>query len=412
MIKNLKTLDLFMLSLMIVSLPSVEAPKNFFLVGYLLTRIIFEFLEWKQRKLKWTNWDSLFLTFVSTAFLSTIFAGMPHLEEWKGYLVLLTAILTGWLLSRAQYSQENYQGLFIIIVLSAIPPLLVGLYQYLIIHTKPNLQLYSVGHVNHSAIYLVMIFGASLGWFLSHFSLDKFKIKLSNLYLIALGILSLIFFVSLIIGQSRAAFGVGSILGLLIINFVVKSKKIKLIGCISIMLIILFSIVLKTGVIEKQISNQEANNVLSSRDKVWNVSLEASRFSPLFGIGLSNWHFITLDQLKKSVEDRGKIFDTNNYYFPGHSHNHYLSALVERGVVGLLVTLTFMLLWIGHIIKTFKWAIKTKDSIRLWSGSLSAWVTTFGVGFVNTTFHHEHAILACLFLGIYLSYTRQYLPRK
>ena len=247
---------------------------------------------------------------------------------------------------------------------------------------------------------------------MSHFSLDKFKIKLSNLYLIALGILSLIFFISLIIGQSRAAFGVGIILGLLIINFVAKSKKIKLIGSISIMLIILFSIVLKTGVIEKQISNQEANNVLSSRDKVWNVSLEASRFSPLFGIGLSNWHFITLDQLKKSVEGRGKTFDANNYYFPGHSHNHYLSALVERGIVGLLVTLTFMLLWIRHIIKTFKRANKTKESICLWSGTLSAWVATFGIGFVNTTFHHEHAILACLFLGLYLSYTRQYLPKR
>ena len=58
------------------------------------------------------------------------------------------------------------------------------------------------------------------------------------------------------------------------------------------------------------------------------------------------------------------------------------------------------------------WATKNKESIRLWSGSLSAWVATFGIGFVNTTFHHEHAILACIFLGIYLSYTRQYLPRK
>ena len=152
MIKNLKTFDLFMLSLMIVSLPSVEAPKNFFLVGYLVTRSIFEFIEWKQRKIKWTHWDSLFFAFVLTAFLSTIFAGMPHLEEWKGYMVLLTAILTGWLLSRAQYSRENCQGLFKIIVLSALAPLLVGLYQYLIIHTKPNLQLYSVGHVNHSCL--------------------------------------------------------------------------------------------------------------------------------------------------------------------------------------------------------------------------------------------------------------------
>jgi O-antigen ligase len=255
-----------------------------------------------------------------------------------------------------------------------------------------------------------MIFGASLGWLISRLNLEKFK--LSNLHLTSLSILSLIFFLSLIIGQSRAAYGVGIILGLLIINFVGKSKKIKLIGNISILLIVLFSIILKTGVIEKQISNQEANNILSSRDKVWNVSLEAARFSPLFGLGLSNWHFITLDQLKKSVEDRGKVFDANNYYFPGHSHSHYLSALVERGIIGLSVTLAFMLLWISHIIKTFKWASKTNESIRLWSGSLSAWVATFGIGFVNTTFHHEHAILACLFLGIYLSYTRQYLPTR
>ncbi len=393
---------------MIISLPSVEAPKNFFLVGYLLTRTIFEFVEWRQRKIKWTHWDSLFLTFVSTAFMSTIFAGMPNLEECKGYMVLLTAILTGWLLSRAQYSRENYQGLFKMIVLSAVAPLLVGLYQYLIIHTKPNLQLHSVGHVNHSAIYLLMIFGASLGWFLSHFSLDKFKNKLPNLNYIFLGILSLIFFGSLIVGQSRAAYGLGIILSLLITNFVIRSKKIKLIGCIGIMLIVLSSIILKTDVIEKQIKSQEVNDVTSGRIQVWNISLEASRLSPIFGIGLSNWHFITLDQLKKSVQARGGKFDANNYNFPGHSHSLYFSALTERGIVGLLVTLIFMLMWLRHIIKTYNWATKSQESIRLWSGSLSAWTATFGIGLVNTTFHHEHAILACLFLGIYLSYTRQY----
>jgi hypothetical protein len=194
--KKLHTLELFMLSLMILSLPSLEAPKNIFLVGYLLTRLTTEIIQFNKGMKLWTSWDYLFLTIVLTAFLSTLFAGMPYLEEWKGYSVLLTAILTGWFLSRAQYSRENYQGLFKIIVLSTLAPLLVGLYQYLIIHTKPNLQLYSVGHVNHSAIYLVMIFGASLGWFLSHFSFDKFKINLSNPYLIALGILSLIFFVN------------------------------------------------------------------------------------------------------------------------------------------------------------------------------------------------------------------------
>ncbi len=410
--KTLVQIDLMILALLILSLPSLEAPKNFLLVGYLVTRVISEVLEWGKGRIKWAPWDSLFFTIILTAFLSTLFAGMPHLEEWKGYMVLLTAILTGWLLSRANYSQENYQGLFKLIVLGALPPLLWGFYQYFILHTKQSLELHSVGHVNHSAIYLVMIFGASLGWFLSYFYSDKFKIKVSRLYLGVLGILSIIFFISLIISQSRGAYGVGIILGLLIFNYVSKSKIIKLIGNVSIVLIVLLSIIFKTGVIEKQIANQEANNVLSFRDKVWNVSLEASRFSPMLGIGLSNWHFITIDQLKKSVEDRGEKFDANNYLFPGHSHNLYLSALVERGILGLMVTLIFMLLWFRHLIKTYYWAAKSQESIRLWSGSLSAWVATFGIGFVNTTFHHEHAILACLFLGIYLSYTRQYHPKK
>lgn len=103
----LAVLDLVMLSLMIVSLPSVEGPKNIFLVFYLVTRLLTEWLTFKQKKFHWSYWDSMFLTIVVTALLSTIFAGMPHLEEWKGYKVLLTAILTGWFLSRARYTQDR-----------------------------------------------------------------------------------------------------------------------------------------------------------------------------------------------------------------------------------------------------------------------------------------------------------------
>lgn len=414
MVTKLKTIDLFMLSLMILSLPSIEAPKNIFLVGYLLTRVLIEILNFNQGIRKWNRWDYIFLIIVASAFLSTLFAGMPGLEEWKGYSVLLTAILTGWALSRAQYTKENYQGLFKLIIYGALLTLLYGLYQYLIVNTKSSLQLHSVGHVNHSAIYLTMIFGASFSWFLSEFNLakNKFKLMQKKNYPFILGALSLLFLLSLIIGQSRAAYGVGIILGLIITYFVSKEKIIKMIGIFSIISILLLSVAFKSSIIEKQIANQKANNVLAHRDKVWNVSIEAARFSPILGIGLSNWHFITLEHLKKSTEKRGKEFDSEDYAFPGHSHSLYLSALVERGILGLLVTLLFCAFWIGHIISSFNWAKKSNQSISLWGGSLSAWIATFGIGFVNTTFHHEHAILACLFLGLYLSYTNEFLKKN
>ncbi len=411
MLKTIKSIDLLMLGLMIISLPSIEAPKNVFLVGFLLTRLLIEAHNFSQKFRQWSSWDGIFLTIVFTALLSTVFAGMPNLEEWKGYKVLLTAILTGWFLSRAHYTRENYQGLFVLIILGTIPPLAWGLYEYLIVHSRKTLEIHSVGHVNHSAIYLTMIFGATLCWLLSELNFKKVKESLRWKH-IFLSILSLIFFLGLIIGESRGAFGIATFLGLSIFLLIAKSTRIKIFGTASIIVIIFLTIFLNSNIVQKQISNQEANNTLGSRDKVWNVSLEASRFYPLLGIGLSNWHFITADQLKKSVETRGEIFNRDIYAFPGHSHNLYLSALVERGIVGLAVTFLFMIAWARHLKKTFNLAKKSSEAIRFWGGSFSAWVATFGIGFVNTTFHHEHAILACLFLSLYLSYSSVILKEK
>lgn len=407
--KILPTLDLAMLSLMILSLPSLEAPKNIFLVGYLITRIISEIIQFKQGIKQWKSWDFIFLTIIFTAFLSTIFAGFSGLEELKGYKVFLSALLTGWLISRTHYSQNQYRIIFLLTVLAIIPPLLWGLYEYLIINSKTSLEIHSVGHFNHSAIYLTMIFGASLGWFTSQFYFRK-KNETAQWQTILIGIISSILFISLIIGQSRGAFGVSVLLGLCLL-FLANDMRVKIIGMSIMTFIIISSMLLESGVIQKQINSQKNYNILAYRDKVWNVSIEASRFSPLLGIGLSNWHFIKLSQIQKSVEARGETFNADNYYFPGHSHSLYFSALVERGIVGLMVTLIFMVYWLYDLIKTFKWSKKLSTSYMLWAGSFSAWLATFGIGLVNTTFHHEHGILACIFLGIYLSYTRTLFKR-
>lgn len=124
--KILPTFELIILSLMVVSLPSVEGPKNIFLVGYLVTRVIFEIQQFKVGHRSWGHWDNLFLTIVFTAFLSTVFAGFSGLEEWKGYKVLLTAILTGWLLSRARYTKHQYHNLFKLNCLKHDPAISLG----------------------------------------------------------------------------------------------------------------------------------------------------------------------------------------------------------------------------------------------------------------------------------------------
>ena len=160
--------------------------------------------------------------------------------------------------------------------------------------------------------------------------------------------------------------------------------------------------------IEKQITNQNNHDVLAQRDKVWRAALEVARLNPLLGIGGGNWKQINIDQLKSSVESRGETFDIEKYALQyGHPHNIYLSNLVDRGILGLITFLSFMFIWLITLINSYKKFNQDSKAMLFIMGSFSAWTTIFGIGFVNTTFHHENALLALFFLGLHLSFLRQ-----
>ena len=394
-----KLLEMIFLTLMLLSLPSLEAPKNIFLILFLTTAL---YRQWSEAKTKpWGFWDWIFFSYIASSFLSALFAGISPGNEWGGFRGMLIWTSFAWLLSRSKYSSQEITWLIWIAILGTLPPLIWGLIEYMIIHTKGTLELHSVGHVNHSAIYLGIILGAALS-----VSLCMWKTAgiFKKLFLLSLPIF---FFVAIIIGQSRGVFGISLIRLSLIILLIPNSNQIKLIAFGIFGIILALMPVMNAAIIQKQIANQNANAVMSDRDRVWNVSLEAAHFYPVFGIGNGNWGLITLDDLKKSRIERGLPFDEKIYGIEHrHSHSLYLTALVERGVVGFLTLMLLMSSWFILLIKTYTKLKKLKPGAYLWGASLSAWIVTCGVGFVNSTFHHEHAILAFLFLGLHLSFTR------
>ena len=400
-----KLLEIIFLTLMLLSLPSLEAPKNIFLILFLTTAL---YREWSQTKTKpWGFWDWIFLSYISSSFLSAIFAGISPGEEWGGFRGMLIWTGFAWLLSRTKYSPQEISWLFWITILGTIPPLLWGFIEYLVIHKKNTLQLHSVGHVNHSAIYLGIILGATLSASLSIWKNAKIFKKL---FLVSLPIL---FFVSVIIGQSRGVFGVSLIRLSLLILLIPNSNQIKILAFGILGVILSLMPIMDAAIIKKQILNQNSNNsyssidTLSPRERVWNASIDAAYFYPIFGIGNRNWKLITLDDLKNSRIKRGLAFNEKNYALEfRHSHSLFLTALVERGVIGFLTLMLLMSSWFILLIKTYTKLKKMTPGAYLWGASLSAWIVTCGVGVVNSTFHHEHAILAFLFLGLHLSFTR------
>jgi O-antigen ligase len=386
---------------MVLSLPSLEAPKNIFLVLFVIVAILRQVKTTSLRV--WGSWDWMFLALIASAFLSTVFAGLSPGDEWKGFRVLLTFIGVGWLISRSGYSSKELSLVFWTLVFSTLPPLFWALWQRLIIYSMETLELHSVGHANHSAIYLTMIFAASLGASLSLWRSASFPRKIILIFL------PILFYLSLIIGQSRAAFGVGTLIGVFLSFLITRDKKemMSVLGIILTLFVIIISS--NAPIVKKQVDNQKNHDVLAGRGVIWNVTIEAARLYPFFGIGIDNRAVVTKDEIKNSVESRHEIFDEKLYDFHfKHSHNFYLTNIAEHGLVGAAVTLFFIFMWFWYLVKTFYLTKLSTQAAYLWAGSMGAWMTTFGVGFVNTTFHHEQGILACLFLGLHLTFLNTY----
>jgi O-antigen ligase len=397
---KLKFLELTFLSLFLAFLPSLEAPKNIFLAGYLITAL------YRQSQLtspKWTIWDWVFLSLIASSFLSALFPFVSGGLEWRSFKGMLFYVIFGWALYRSDYNESEKNYLFILAILMTLPALILGLTESLILNPTSALQLHSVGHVNHSAVYLCMITGAAASFLLVQLQMaQKRYIFIAIFFYIILN-------ASVIIGQSRAAFGIIFLLTYALILLSKLSIKIKtiLLGLLTIFLITIFFIT-PLPVIKKQIANQDNHIVLSYRDKVWQAAYEIAKFNPLLGIGGGNWKHIHIDQIKSAVESKGETFNAEDFALQwGHPHNIYLSNLVDRGILGLITFLSFMFIWLITLLKSYKKFNQDSKAMLFIMGSFSAWISIFGIGLVNTTFHHENALLALFFLGLHLNYLRQ-----
>ena len=158
-------IELCLLVALIVSVPLLESPKGILAVIWPCVWLYNRVRE-KSYGGPWDSWDSLILLWIVSGYVVAFFAGL-HYREWSGAYDVVRYGLILWAIKRSGYGQRELKWLLIAISISTSIALAGGLWNLFITRTSHTLQLHSVGQVNHSAIYMVISYGALLSATLS-----------------------------------------------------------------------------------------------------------------------------------------------------------------------------------------------------------------------------------------------------
>ena len=378
---------------LLVFLPGIESLKNIFAFLFVLSWV---FLAKKNNDWggKWRIIDSIFLLWIAADIFVSINAIITHQLSGSNFRDVIRFVLIAWVLSRTFFPREKLIQLALIAIIATVVTLGYSYYS-----TGGILkELHSVGHINHTAIFLVIAYSISLSLLIVDFN------RLNKYQKLTLTFATLVLFYATLDTNSRAAFGLLTIITLIdFIYLIVRSKKISIFFGISGVFILIGFIFMQNppqGL--KQIIDSEHILQDDVRSRVRNFSYYAFKKNPLFGIGFGNYGQLTTEDIKSLViKDKGE-FDPNRYLPSSHAHNVYYTYLVSGG---LLLFSIFLWFWFYII-----WII-----IKLRSNNENEWITlcsisilliNLGIGWVNTTLHHEHAILTMFILGLLMSQYR------
>ncbi len=153
------------LAAMLVFLPGFEALKNICAFLFVISWLIYSKRnnDWGG---KWRIIDTIFFLWLIADLLISVNAVVTHKLPGGGFSDILRFILIAWVISRTYFSNENIIKLALAAIVGTILTLGYSYYS-----TNGVLEeLYSVGHINHTAIFLLIAYSISLSLLLFNFN--------------------------------------------------------------------------------------------------------------------------------------------------------------------------------------------------------------------------------------------------
>jgi O-antigen ligase len=395
---NLNSVEQWALLAMVAFLPALEVPKKVAVVLYLTFWVI---NRWRSKECggPWSGWDFVVLALIGGAYASAAFGAF-----WpdKGLGAANDVLIYGLVflaLRRSRFEEKFLWRLFGVAIVATLVTLLYGYWGFLVTKKRVFLELNSVGHVNHSAIYMAIIFSIALAWAGAVIG------SWGQRALLWVGVALL--WLSLFVSQARGALIPVVIFALLWI--VARATMVQRALWKPVMLLVLMlggAVLIFPGVVEKTRNSAEAKQLGSYRPALAKVSLLALREYPAFGVGITNFGKIKPDVIARWQEQSGQLFSPEELLSYPHAHGLYFNTLAERGLIGTLPLLVFLAALGLALIRGRPLAVSTPLHQTLWGAAMGAWVITAFGGLFNTTLHHEHALIAMVVFGVWLAQAR------
>lgn len=380
-------------------LPLYEAPKSIFWALYLVIWLVNRFRA-RDFGGSWDGWDTLIAAWIASGFVVAAFAGVRGGDEWRGAIDLLRYGSVLWMARRSRYDEREIRRIVGMLVLSTVIGVAMA-YVALWRGTAGGLQLNSVGHVNHTAIYLAISLGICVAWLFAawpSWSRARRAVALA-------ATLPILF--ALVHSASRGAIGVGLLLPLILALGWRPWSRARLVTA-ACLLVVTGTVMLvgEADVVRKQERSVEKSRVFAFRGEIWSIALGTWREHPWFGVGMDN--FSRMTPYRRALAEHAQTPSMSvALKFAVHGHSLFFNTLAERGLVGS-AALGALLAALGLALVLRRPGPGSSDEERLlWGSAAAAWLVTVGVGTVNTTLHHEHGILASLLLGLWLSRLRK-----
>ncbi|MDD5757476.1 MAG: O-antigen ligase family protein [Desulfobulbaceae bacterium] len=264
------------------------------------------------------------------------------------------------------------KNFLLLLIISYLLSMIIGEYN-IIFGLKKFIELKGIGHVNHSAIYSCMIFFVSLNLIFFYEKKYLFLISLAGS------------FFSIVQSGSRST----AISCFVTLLFYLFYRRIKIRHCFYVISLFVFSFLLI--VVNNNYSLQKMKLLFHdpARIFIWRISvIEWFKHNIIFGIGPNNSYYI-------NPLEYGKILGLQ-WKSLGHSHNTFLTVLLETGLFGLFSYLVFT----GSV---FLKLIQNKEINCFVLIALCVAILNFVNSFANTTFDSSNAELMVILWAMALN---------